>query len=116
MLQRGVGDDATVPEMIRSDFDHRKRRRQRAARQNMLGLDLLLGVVKIDKIAGQDVNGTDRKTTESLVDERKIYQLGQSIAEGRGVVVTCCGACAGQAHPGIGKARLEKARLPSDAG
>jgi hypothetical protein len=59
MLQRGIGDDATVPEMIRSDFDHRKRRRQGPARQNMLGLDLLLGVVKIDKIAGQDVNGTD---------------------------------------------------------
>ena len=45
--------------MIRADFHHRKRRRQRAARQNMVRLDRLLGIVEIDEIAGDDVHGAD---------------------------------------------------------
>ncbi len=68
MLQRRVGDDAAVPEMIGADLHHRQGRRQRAARHDVLRLDLLLGIVEIDEVAGQHVDGADREAGGLVVD------------------------------------------------
>ena len=68
MLQRSVGDDATVPEIVGADLDHRQCRRQRAARHHVLGSDLLLAIVEIKKVSGKDVDGADRKANRSFVD------------------------------------------------
>ena len=116
MLQRRIGNDAAVPEVIGADLDHRQRRRQSTARHDVLGLDRFLGVVEIDEVAGQDIHGTDRKSRALLVDEREIHQLQQGVAQRRAVIVTGRRRRAGEAHPRIGKARSKKARLAGDTG
>ena len=61
MLQRRVGDDAAVPEMIGADLDHRQRGRQRAACHHVFGRDLFVLVVEVEEIAGQHVDRADRE-------------------------------------------------------
>ena len=61
MLQRGVGNDAAIPEMIGADLDHRQRRRQRAACHHVFGRDHFVLVVEVEEISAQHVDGADRE-------------------------------------------------------
>ena len=80
MLQRGVGNDAAVPEMIGADLDHRQRRRQRAARHHVLGADHLVLVVEVEEIAAQHVDGADREMNLARIDEIEVDQFEQCFA------------------------------------
>ena len=83
MLQRRVRDDAAVPEMVGADPDHRQGRRQRAAGHHVLRLDLLVAIVEIDEVAGQHVDGADRKADLALVDDGEVDELEQRLAQRR---------------------------------
>lgn len=53
MLQRCVEDDATVPELIGADFDHRQRWWESPARHDVLWLDILECIVEVNRITSQ---------------------------------------------------------------
>jgi hypothetical protein len=82
----------------------------------VLGLDQFLGIVEINKVTRQHIHGADREAGPLFVDEREIHQFQQRVAQRRAVVVARRRGRTGEAHPGIGKARREKAGLPGDAG
>src|SRR5262249_54393427 len=71
MLERRVGNDTTVPEVIRPDLDHRQRRRQRAARHDVLELDHFLGVIAINKVPDKTLTApTEKRVRCSLMSEK----------------------------------------------
>jgi hypothetical protein len=107
MLQRRVGDDAAVPEMIGADTHHLQRRQQRAAGHHMFGLDHFLLVVEIEEVAGQHIDRADREVDVGLIDQVEIDELQEGLARRRGVVAVL--APAGLSH-GLSSCGLKKPR------
>ena len=111
MLQRRVGDDAAVPEIIRADLHRRESGRQRPRRHDVFRLDLMLGIVEEDEIAAHHIDRADREAAALAVQQIEINQLQQSLAQ-RAVVVIAGGALgAGGAEPGTDFLGLEEAGL-----
>ena len=102
MLQRRVRDDAAVPEIVGADLHHRQGRRQRAARNDVLGLDHFAGVVEIDEVAAQHIDRADREPHARALSI-EIDQLLQRFEQRRAVVVAGGGVRAGRLSQGPGK-------------
>ncbi len=111
MLQRRVGNDTAVPEMIGADFHHRERGRQRAAGHHVFGPDHFLLVVEIQEVAGEHVNGADREVDLARIDQVEIHQLQQGLAQRLGVIIAGRGFRAGGTEPRVDIVRLEEAGL-----
>ena len=77
----------------------------------MLGDDLLLVVVEVDEIAGENVHRTDREADRLLVDKRKVDEVLERLLERRRAIEARRGARAGRRQPRAHLVRLEEARL-----
>ena len=86
MLQRRVGDQAAVPVIVGADLDHRQRRRQGAARHDVLRDDFGLRAVEIDEVAVPHVDRADGVAHRRAVEEVEIDQAEQRLPQRRGVV------------------------------
>src|SRR6266567_1683392 len=85
--QRGVGHDTAIPIVSALDDNRRKPGRQRAARHDVLGLDLLCLIVEIDRVAGVKIHGANAHADAGLaVEQAEIDQLLERLLEGRGIV------------------------------
>jgi len=80
ILQRGVGDDPAVPEMVGADLHHGQRRGEGAARHDVLRPDRFVLVVEIREVAGQHVHRAHRKACSLFVEQREIDQLFERLA------------------------------------
>src|SRR6266404_1968348 len=92
IIERRVGGDAAIPEMLAVDYDRRKARRQRAGRHDMFRPDPLaelpeLEIVEIFEIAGGDADRADAEPRFPVVDAVEIDQPLQRFSKGSGVVV-----------------------------
>src|SRR5262249_21999317 len=87
MLQGSIGYDTAIPEVICADLNHRQRRRERAAGHDVLGLNLLLEIVKVDEISRKKIDGAHCKTGYLIVDYRKNDKIVERILEGPTVII-----------------------------
>src|ERR1700682_3202204 len=92
IIERRVGGDAAIPEMLALDDDRREARRQRGRRHDMLRPDLLaelleLEIIEIFEVAGRYTHRTDAEPGLQVVDTVEIDQMLQRLAKRRGVVI-----------------------------
>ncbi len=88
-LHGRVRNHAAVPIIFAVDFSRRKTRRQRRTGQNVLGGDLPLAIVKIDRCAGADIGGESGEPHRLRlgVDPVEIHQTRQRALQRSDVVV-----------------------------
>ncbi|MNM97158.1 hypothetical protein D3C81_1096540 [compost metagenome] len=116
--QRGVGHQAAVPVVLAIDLHRRKARRQRARSHEMLGAELVAGVVEIGEIARAHIDRAHRHPHQvgAMVDQVEVGEALQRGLQRRGVVETGA-AGIGIAHQQLRPAaRLEEAALAFDHG
>src|SRR5215470_14343851 len=85
-LQRRVGDETAVPIELTIYFDCRTAGRQRAARHDVLGPDLVGRRIEIDEIAAADVDGADAEPHLAGIDAVEIDEALECAAQRRGVI------------------------------
>ena len=72
--------------MFVADLDRRKARRQRAARHDVLGLDLDILIVEEGEIAGSNIDGAEAEPHGTMVDAVEIDMVEQGLAQLLGVI------------------------------
>ena len=85
-LGRRIGENPTVPVKFAIDAHRRKRGRQRAGGENMRDVDLAIAAVEVAHHATAHMRGADGQPRRAAVDQRKVDQLVQSLAQRRGIV------------------------------
>src|SRR6516164_1083815 len=76
---------------------------------------LLVGI-KVDEISGSDLDSADTKSLAAIIQEIKIDELFERIAQCCRIIITGRAVSAGQMEPRIGHTRLKKTRLPKKHG
>src|SRR6266567_2411481 len=92
VIERRVGGDAAVPEMLALDDNGREPRRQRAGCHDVLRPDLLaqlleLEIVEILEVAGGHTHRAEAEPCLQIVDAVEIDQMLQRFSQRRGVVI-----------------------------
>ena len=112
ILQRRIGDDAAIPEIIRADPDRRQAGRQRARGQYMLELELFLGLVEESEIAGADIDGADTEPWALTIEIVEIDKLTQAADQRLGRIIAERCRPIGRHQDRRWEAGLEKSRHP----
>ena len=115
-LQRGVGDEPAIPIELAVHLDGGTAGRQRAARHDVLGPDLVAGRIEIDEVAAADVDGADGKAHLAGVDAVEVDEPLERAAQRRGVVPAGGLDRARRREVRRRNARLEKAGSPFEQG
>src|SRR5215471_7559199 len=111
VLQGCVRYDAAVPEIVAADLDHRQRRWQRTARQDVVRFYDFLTVVEVDEIAALDIDRSDREAHGLGIQQVEVDKIEKRLAQRRGIVVAGCMLRTGCAQPWSRHARREETRL-----
>ena len=101
ILERRVGNDATIPIVPVAYPDRRKAGRKRAARHDMIGPEGLFGRVEIGHVATLDIDRANREAYLATVQPVEIHEPEKCVAQRCRVV---------EADRGIGPRPLEHRR------
>ena len=116
MLQRRVGDEASVPVMATVDLDRRKAGRQSAGGGDMAGIEPGLAIVEIGEIAGADVDRPQAEPGLAIIEEIEVNEPFQRLHQGLGVIGAYPQVRIGQQLMGRGQARRKEARNAEGGG
>ena len=116
VLQWRIGDETAIPKIVGADPDHWQRGRQGAARHDVLGQDCRLCVIEIDKIAVEHIHGTRRIAHGARIEQVKVHQAQQRLAQRRVAVDAGCRFGAARAEPRVRYIGLEEPGLPQHRG
>jgi hypothetical protein len=108
ILQRRVLNNATVPIIFPLNLNGGKSRRQSSGRHNMLRAYSLLVGIKVYEISGTYIDGADAESLAAVIQEIKIDELFERVAQCCRIIMTGRAVSAGQMEPRIGHARLKK--------